>query len=163
LILTQNKNESYEDFKKRHLIASSAKQRDFQRSKVYESEKVLKRHIKVRFKNMETIINWTNENVLPYMKEKYGVEEIVIKDGRGRRSACSLHDRTTLKMPKWSRKDYVLLHEIAHIPTTDSHGPVFCALYLELVEKFIGVEAMEALKERFDKNKVKYKVESYYE
>lgn len=89
-----------------------------------------------------------------------------VKDGRGCRKA-SAHGTWAISMPMWSRREWVILHELAHIITTRenfwpkdkvaSHGWEFCEIYLKLVLYIMGREAHDALKASFKKHNVKFK------
>lgn len=62
-----------------------------------------------------------------------------VTDGRGRRHACG--SRQVIKLPRWSRTTAVVLHECAHGLAADMHGPVFAAVYVELLARFAGLDA----------------------
>jgi len=56
-----------------------------------------------------------------------------------------------------------LCHEMAHVINyqkgpADHHGPNFAAIYLKLVELFIGQKERKELQHSFDKTKVKYSI-----
>lgn len=135
--------------------------RDFQRSKVYRSEKILDNFCEKKFETVKEVEGFINEKILPFMKENYDIKKIVVGDGRGRRRACAMFDRMTIKLPKWARKDWVIAHEIAHLPFTgtdghSAHGEDFCALYLKLIEMIMGGEVRHSLENSFDENGVRY-------
>lgn len=62
-----------------------------------------------------------------------------VADGRGRRHACG--SRQVIKLPRWSRTTAIVLHECAHGLAADMHGPVFVAVYIELLVHFAGLDA----------------------
>lgn len=68
----------------------------------------------------------------------------LVTDGRGRRHACG--SRAVIKLPRWARTRPVVLHECAHGLAPDKHGPRFVAVYLALLEQFMGLDraALEA-------------------
>lgn len=90
------------------------------------------------------------------------VTKIVVKDGRGRRKAGSAGG--SILMPLWARKEWVILHEIAHEVVgrtighrnVAAHGREFCQVYLELVGHMMGDDARKALKDEFQAHKVKH-------
>lgn len=115
--------------------------RDFQRSRVYR---------------------WEGEHVLPRFSERLSLEDceqliaaayrwyeaIVpgqacapprLTDGRGRRHACG--SREVIKLPRWARTPPIVLHECAHGMADDQHGPGFVAVYVALLERFLGLDA----------------------
>ena len=60
-----------------------------------------------------------------------------------------------------SRTAPYIAHEMAHVVNyntsgADHHGPNFTTIYLQVVEKFLGVEAKQELQESFNQNKVRY-------
>lgn len=84
-----------------------------------------------------------------YVIEKYRMKsQILVLDGRGRRSACATiyHGNRAIKLPKWSRNKYVILHEVAHhLTRLDGHKPEFASCLLDLVRHFLGKESADAL------------------
>jgi putative metallohydrolase (TIGR04338 family) len=84
-----------------------------------------------------------------YVIEKYRMKSpIVVLDGRGRRKACATfhHGNRAIKLPKWARTRFVILHEVAHhLTRLDGHKPEFASCLLDLVRHFMGKEASEAL------------------
>lgn len=91
---------------------------------------------------------------------------IKVKDGRGRSSACGDSWTCSISMPRWSRTEGVILHEVAHVLTdyiygregVAAHGPEFAKTYAALVKRWMGREAWEKLKANYKKHKVKYRV-----
>jgi putative metallohydrolase (TIGR04338 family) len=136
--------------------------RDSQRSKVYSAEKVLWEGYKnfSTVQDMEVYVHTCME--ASSFKNKFNnLREVKIADGRGRRSACCVGTRgwSTLKMPRWARKESILLHELAHAVTNDKyawHGPEFCNNYLFLVCTFMGVAAYTSLVESFKLKGVRF-------
>ena len=113
--------------------------RDSQRSKLYEAERAvtwegerkfetvaeIQRYVDRLTSQMWWIKRWpriTAGTVLTWD----GFEDrpaIVVHDGRGRRRAGASNRMIT--MPKWSRVEHIVLHEVAHIVTVGnkaSHG-----------------------------------------
>ncbi len=93
----------------------------------------------------------------------YGAPTVL--DGRGCRKASAISTHT-IKMPRWSRREWVVLHELAHIIVEreywaqrneiPAHGWLFCETYLKLVLYMLGREAHDALKASFKAHKVKF-------
>jgi putative metallohydrolase (TIGR04338 family) len=122
--------------------------RDFQRKKVYVSEKVLT-PVSRKFKTVKEMQDYIDSCILhPDLKDLDLVIEV--RDGRGRRSACwkglGAKGKGIISMPVFCRNDAVLLHELAHCvngidkETCDYsvHGKEFCAVFLKLVQLFMG-------------------------
>ena len=98
--------------------------RDNQRQRLYSAE----RHA-FRFNDYSTLMDW--EEVQEYVREieasrfwseildANGVRKaaISIRDGRGYRSAMAYCRQFKIVLPKWARKDCVVLHEMAHLAT----------------------------------------------
>lgn len=61
-----------------------------------------------------------------------------VTDGRGRRHASG--SRTAIKLPRWARTMPIVLHECAHGLAPDGHGPCFVAVYVALLERFLGLD-----------------------
>jgi putative metallohydrolase (TIGR04338 family) len=88
-----------------------------------------------------------------------------VADGRGCRRAIA-YGTYQITIPKWARREWVVLHELAHIivererlhPKNEiaDHGWHFCEVYLKLVLYMMGREAHDALKASFKKHKVKF-------
>ncbi|MEM7167617.1 MAG: hypothetical protein AAF581_19345 [Planctomycetota bacterium] len=79
---------------------------------------------------------------------------IRVRDGRGRRHACAADAwfGAELRLPRWSRNQLIVLHELAHTITPShcaSHGPEFAGAYLHLVRRFLSEEHYDALHESF--------------
>lgn len=68
-----------------------------------------------------------------------GEQAPIVKDGRGRRSACG--GRRSIKLPIHARCKVVVLHEIAHSLQTEQpwHGGQFTRLVSELWEHYAGI------------------------
>lgn len=85
-----------------------------------------------------------------YVKDTYGSSSsILVLDGRGRRKACASfqYGRRVIKLPKWARTEFVILHEIAHhlVGLENGHRPAFASCLLDLVRHFLGKEAADGL------------------
>jgi putative metallohydrolase (TIGR04338 family) len=65
----------------------------------------------------------------------------------------------TIRLAYWGRKEWVLLHELAHTLTPrdkSAHGKEFAGILLFLVQQVMGKAEADKLREAFKKNKVKY-------
>jgi putative metallohydrolase (TIGR04338 family) len=65
----------------------------------------------------------------------------------------------TIRLSYWGRKEWVLLHELAHTLTPrdkSAHGKEFAGILLFLVQQVMGKAEADKLREAFKKNKVKY-------
>lgn len=81
-------------------------------------------------------------------------------------SAWARRGRLQLSFPPWSRRPFVILHELAHLATppisweneseaTRSHGPEFARIFLLMVSHWLGPEAAIELRRGFKKCGVK--------
>lgn len=150
----------------------SFKVRDNQRKKVYEAEKCFDAlHISKPLASLQDIEGFLR---FVYTSDWFQahfprVKQFVVKDGRGRSSACgwgyTYNDRgviamgAAMKVPRSLRRDWVVLHELAHgiqPQATAWHGPEFCGIYVRLVQQFMGDEAAKVLLRNFHVQRVKY-------
>ncbi len=95
-------------------------------------------------------------------KMPYGVSLTKLNDGRGTNSAMVRFWpglKFELTIPRWARQRLVILHELSHVMTAmvggvDDHGPIFCANFLNLVERWLGEPAYIEMESLFDKHKI---------
>lgn len=85
---------------------------------------------------------------------------IVVLDGRRRRTAFG-SSNGSISMPRWSRSQLVILHEIAHVVTGEgrkvrAHGRHYCSNFLALIRHELGAEAADEMKRLFKEHRVKY-------
>ncbi len=77
----------------------------------------------------------------------FGPEYVTVADGRGRRRAGASGGRITI--PRFARRRWYLLHELAHVATPAEewapHGPQYVFAYLHLVSRFLGPRQHAAL------------------
>lgn len=87
---------------------------------------------------------------------------IKVMPGRGCRNALATYSRWGLpiiKMPKWSRSEYVILHELAHHLTPSeyaAHGKEFCKNHLAMIKRWLGHEQWKRLHNAFHNFNVKH-------
>ena len=141
-------------------VASAARPtkavRDFQRSRVYRSEESCLPSIPQRgFDRVEHMQAYVDELLATrFCRGLLAGGPITVKDGRGSRRART-DGSTWIAVPRAMRREWVLLHEVAHCLTPDKHGPQFCACYLELVRRRLGPEAADALALAFAGHRVR--------
>ena len=144
--------------------------RDTQRKKVYAAADIAFKSFGgkpvERVETMDEITKfvslvWTN----PKIESKYSVAVHgrfpTIGDGRGRVRASGGWDG--IKIPRWCRFKWLIVHELAHTVTVRTygndhawHGWEFCAVYLDIVRATFGAAAHEALKSSFKKHRVRF-------
>lgn len=126
--------------------------RDFQRGKIYKAEKKAFSFFTERLSLEESAKFAQSIYGSAYVLKKYPTRlvcdrRIEVEDGRGRKTACGGYGY--IKLPKWSRQRWVIVHETAHTLTPDSHGPQFARCYLDLVYRYLGEIEGDALKTAF--------------
>ena len=134
----------------------TGKQRDQQRSRVYKAENAVPGWPGKQFESLKEVDNWVKRIMAgkTWTKHFQRTRPILVKDGRGRRRASGGNGRIVLQ--RWARSQMVVLHEIAHVLTSDQHGPRFCDTYLNLVSRYLGKETGEALRLAFVNHNVTY-------
>ena len=142
-----------------------AQPRDTQRQKVYDSENAAfdkRKSEGMTVAEAQAFIDkCCSSAVLRRRYPRAGIE-FTVTDGRGRRRACfTPWPYNELRMPRWSRSRWVLLHELAHALTFSRkqawHSWEFCECYLYLVRVFLGRGQEELLKREFKARRVKYR------
>lgn len=140
---------------------------DSKRSKLYRSEDILDGFSKRKFETIPECEKYLKSIVKSQWFKKHFPSiptDVQIHDGGGMRSAQGGGARymgvVWMALPKWARKDWVIIHELCHTVTDvddAAHGREYCQNYLKLIQHYLGREAARALKVEFRKNKVWYK------
>lgn len=138
--------------------------RDSQRSKVYKAETVI-HNIGEKFETVNDVSIYLRKIMnSDWFQQRYPEKTwFDIRDGRGTRYARGSnlsYGGVYMNLPRWARRESVILHELAHglqPANTAWHGREFCAIYIELVGRFMGKEAEKKLRESFKANRVKYR------
>lgn len=88
---------------------------------------------------------------------------VIVKDGRGRRTAAADLYSNTIMMPRHSRCERTVIHELAHILTslTDGsnvapHGTAFAYNMLQLTRRFRGDDIANGLRTAYKEHGVRY-------
>lgn len=142
------------------------KQRDTQRAKLYACEAVLSKYGDGRHESVRDMVRYSKRvwrsKRLHAKYPRMGAEPPRIEDGRGHRSAKG--GMYELTMPRWSRSEHVLCHEISHCITqrqfgrqVAGHGREYCAVYLNVVLYMLGREAHNALKASMKAHGVRFR------
>lgn len=134
----------------------SPRPRDFQRAKFYSAEKLIEKG--ESFPVLNNLQSYVNNIVRSnwWKKEFPYIASITVKDGRRRRRGSGgrfNYYRPTstagyIKMPKWTRYESYILHEMAHVvqhPADSAHGKEFCSLYLHIVKEVMGQNVADQL------------------
>lgn len=136
--------------------------RDNQRSKVYRAERRVSKG--VQFSTVSEMQGYVDQLCASrWWHNRFpDVQDITVKDGRGRRNAAGWNGRCGtgyVAMPRWSRCERVLFHEVAHVVTPGCyawHGREFVRNFLALVDRWMGKEVARLLRESFSEYKVKW-------
>lgn len=132
------------------------RERDTQRSKVYAWEQQfdasceINQHadgpaeiVRITTPPMMTLAEI--KKLVTKVARDYGLTHIKVGvgDGRARRRACYSPSTRQIKMPRWSRKRWIVLHELAHWieyvmqPGRCAwHGREFVGIYMELLRRY---------------------------
>ena len=104
--------------------------------------------------------------------KRYGKTcDVEVRPGKARRHASASPKLMVTWLPRWSRKPWVMLHELAHIAVDEIlfnkysgfgeipawHGPEFAKEYLALIKRFIGNDEAAALRAEYKSHRVKYR------
>lgn len=139
--------------------------RDSQRQRVYDAERRAFALDTGLILDIHELRAWVAEVVASewWHKRYPHIKEIIVGDGRGRRSACGFlrfwDSRGQIKMPRRFRFKWLTLHEIAHVITPDHHsfhGVEFVRNLLLLIERFLGQGNAELLREEMMAGRVKF-------
>lgn len=109
--------------------------RDSQRSKVYEWERL-------EFNGDNEMLSLESCQAIcdKFASHTLTGFNLTATDGRRRRNACAKIDKHQVCLPRWSRKAWIVLHEIAHHlayhPTHADHGRQFMQEYVQLLAKY---------------------------
>lgn len=116
------------------------RERDNQRSKVYAWEEST-------FNPASMMELSEIRKLVTRVAHDYGMSfrKVRVGDGRGRRRACYDPNTRQIKLPRWSRKRWIVCHELAHwievVQHPDRcawHGRQFVGLYMELLRRYDG-------------------------
>jgi len=134
--------------------------RDTQRGKVYKAEKHVPEGRK--FKTLvECQAYYDRITRSRWWMSRAESVTIVLRDGRGcsnARAWTSSFSGTFILLPRWSRCEIVMLHELAHVLRCRRyggandidhrpHGAGFVRAFLDLVGRWMGAETAKALRE----------------
>ena len=138
--------------------------RDNQRSRVYAWERACTNDHKdgIRYKTLEEVEQWMN----PIWRAERGRVGLAKKAAptlsrklwgvRGGTASTAAHE---IKLSKWARSPWVILHEMTHLltPRDEAHGPRFVGVLIGLLARHCGQDANE-LMALADEMSVKYHV-----
>jgi putative metallohydrolase (TIGR04338 family) len=137
-----------------------ARVRDTQRGKVYKAEEHLPEALKgPKFETLADCQAYYDHITQSRWWKARAIETpIFLRDGRGTRTASAYSNWAGgyINLPRWSRYQIVMLHELAHILNNRSrqhgadrrpHGAGFVRAFLDLVGRWIGPNMARVLRE----------------
>jgi putative metallohydrolase (TIGR04338 family) len=89
---------------------------------------------------------------------RWGARSFEVRPGYGHRRATA-DGNGVLQMPRWSRTELVVLHEMAHCLTPVSyapHGPEYAGVFLALVRRGLTPAVAQALEDAFARHGVRW-------
>lgn len=133
------------------------RERDFQKSAVYAWEGEFFNKTAATPLNADMSLAECNALIALIFSEE-GRRKPKVRDGRGRRAACFQSGNNTrrpgtIKLPRWARRRWVVIHETAHALVrangnlhSPAHGATFVRTYIDLLVSYHGqnVDALEA-------------------
>jgi len=148
-----------------------ASTRDSQRQKVYNAERDVLQPISIRWPEVGQMQRYVNKIVRSrWFKSRWPhLVSISVGDGRSRRRGSGFYRGGgcgEIRMPVWTRYEYYILHEIAHViqryqyPSSITHGPEFCSIYLALVSRWMGKWYGATLRGAFRRYHVKWTIKT---
>lgn len=136
--------------------------RDMQKERVYRAERSLPSHDRQlgdgSMATCKTFIDGVTRS--PWWTKRCRVTAVRIRDGRG--TTIARGGWGSVNLPRWARTRLVILHELAHVLTTNTtdetawHGPEFAANFLALVRRFAPEDA-DALLAAFRAQRVRHR------
>ncbi len=126
-----------------------ARPRDSQRQRLYDWEDILERTLHGRTASHPCDLHYAR-SIVSMVCRHYKIDKARwpgVTDGRSRRRAGYGYSSNTVKLPKWTRDEWTVLHELAHFLVCyrwglrkASHGREFVSIYMRLLELFAGVD-----------------------
>jgi len=129
--------------------------RDWQRTKVYSAERVVRRGAPMSYADTLRFVAKVLNSAT--FQRRWGVRTLEVRDGRGRTRAAA-YGSSYITLPDWARTRDVVLHEIAHTlcPSWEQHGRLFARTFLELTRLFQGKAEHDALRDSFRERGVRF-------
>ncbi len=142
----------------------TAEERDQQKSKLYKAEKILKPMRKSYPEMADVQAYVVKVQASKVLQRRFGgalTKSFEVGDGRRRTNAGGGY--WGIYMPRWSRTDQIILHEMAHTilirmqgSNVSAHGWMYANVYLQLVKTMMGAAAHDMLKESFREHRVRF-------
>lgn len=135
--------------------------RDSQRAKLYNAERIICAGQRFDHVNdVQTYVNKITNSRWWSVNFPLAPKYIRVRDGRGRRSACAERHAPIIKLPRWARTEFTILHELAHITlngkNVPDHGREFARILLSMVGRWMGNNTKKSLRASYKEYGVKY-------
>lgn len=140
--------------------------RDSCRQRVYDAENEVfgDSSEQMTVKEMQEFVNRVLSSKKIQKRYRRARYKPTVTDGRGRRRGGYTpgYNHAEIKMPKFTRSKWYLIHELAHHLSyclhEPWHGPKFCEAYIHLVSVYIGKDEAKALRAAFRSRNVEWAV-----
>lgn len=132
------------------------RERDNQRQRLYDAEGQALRGHGERYAELSDAQVYVNKVLASaWVQTRWGRRNVTVNRGRGD-GGHSYGGWITVGR---DAQQWVVLHELAHelAPANVVHGPVFAAIYLALVTRFMGAEHGARLRAAFRQHRVKHR------
>jgi putative metallohydrolase (TIGR04338 family) len=133
--------------------------RDTQRARLYRAEDELPPGR--RLATVDALQAYVDDlAACAWFTARWGIRRFEVRPGHGHRRATA--DRSgVLQLPRWSRTELVVLHEVAHCLTPESyaaHGPEYAGVFLSLIRRRLSPGTAQALEDAFIRHRVRWSV-----
>lgn len=136
---------------------ADARPRDSQRARLYRAEGEVDAGRRLpTVANMQAYVDGIVE--ADWFVGRWGERAFEVRPGFGHRRATA-DEHGVLQMPKWARRELVLLHEVAHCltpPSVASHGPEYAGVLLALARRAMSPATAQSLEDAFTRQRVRW-------
>ena len=119
--------------------------RDYQRQRMYDWEDAIFSKLETKQLSLNRI-----RHICDKVARYYHIRTPIVKAGQARRSSAWLSYDNAVTFPRFSRREWIVLHEMAHCihwnfcrdfksKVHSTHGPMFVAIYIFLLNKYYKV------------------------
>ena len=131
--------------------------RDSQRARLYRAEAEV--DAGRRLPTVETMQTYVDGlAAADWFVARWGPRSIEVRPGFGHRRATA-DQNGVLQMPKWARRELVVLHEVGHCLTPvafAAHGPEYAGVLLALARRAMSPATAQALEDAFARERVRW-------
>jgi putative metallohydrolase (TIGR04338 family) len=135
--------------------------RDNQRSLCYAWEKAVTggKHFTAQWATMDEVAAYMKP-IWKSERGRYGRANVpmpTLHHGHWDQRRALAYGNHTISLPRWSRNEWVVLHEMAHrlTPSDEAHGPRFIGVLMGLAARHAGYD-VEVLKSKADEMGLRY-------